>query len=367
MTLQTRTAVAQVVDTLELGGKERVAVTLANELAARGYESHLICTRAFGPLRSSVSPDVHAWSAERSWRGDLAGLRRLARHFDACHIALAHTHNEGASYLVRLARLLAAHPPLQVVHDHRGHILDSLKHVWLDRLFLSGVDGFIAVSEQLHSRAARLLGLPPQRCRLVPNGIELPALTPYSDGPPTVVQVANLQEPKGHRTAIRAAARLRERIPELRWICVGRVREGSPYVTEVRRLIREADLSDCVELAGASSDVASYLRRAQVGVLTSDAEGLPLALIEYLGAGLPVVTTEVGEGPRLIAEAGAGHVVPRGDPDAVADAVYQLLSDRSAARTRGEAGRRYATRNFSSEAMVAGVEALYREVLPPRG
>jgi glycosyltransferase involved in cell wall biosynthesis len=132
----------------------------------------------------------------------------------------------------------------------------------------------------------------------------------------------------------------------------------------VRRLIREADLSDCVELAGESSDVASYLRRAHVGVLTSDAEGLPLALIEYLAAGLPVVTTEVGESPRLIAEAAAGHVVPRGDAEAVADAVLDLLSDRSAARARGEAGRRYVARNFSSEAMVSGVEAVYREVLP---
>jgi glycosyltransferase involved in cell wall biosynthesis len=197
MTPQTRVAVAQVVDTLELGGKERVAVTLANELAARGYDSHLICTRAFGPLRSAVSTDVQAWCAERSWRGDLAGLRRLARRFDECHIVLAHTHNEGASYLVRLARLLTAQPPVQVVHDHRGHILDSRKHVWLDRLFLSGVDGFIAVSEQLQMRAARLLGLPPERCRLVPNGIELPESTPYSDGPATVVQVATCRSPRG--------------------------------------------------------------------------------------------------------------------------------------------------------------------------
>ncbi len=102
MTTQTRLSVAQVVDTLELGGKERVAVTLANELAARGYDSHLICTRAFGPLRSTVSHDVNLWCAERSWRGDLGGLRRLVRYLDECDVSLAHTHNEGASYLVRV-------------------------------------------------------------------------------------------------------------------------------------------------------------------------------------------------------------------------------------------------------------------------
>ena len=88
-----------------------------------------------------------------------------------------------------------------------------------------------------------------------------------------MIQVANLQEPKGHRIAMQCAALVRKQIPELRWLCVGRCLEATEYVRAVRSQIAELGLEGCVELLGERHDVRELLREAQVGVLSSDLEG----------------------------------------------------------------------------------------------
>ena len=357
-------AVAQHVNDLQIGGKERIAVAIANGLAEAGYTSHLICTSGLGPLRASLAADVHLWCAERHGAADLAGTRRIARFIDDSGIALVQTHNAGPSYLMRAVRRLCARPPLHVVHDHRGTAPGSIKHGLLDLFFLRNVDAYLGVSRELQQRAVRLLRLPEDRCLYVVNGIELPEVSRTPDARPTVVQVANLQEPKGHRTAIRAAALLGDALPELRWICVGRTEREPDYTRDVRGMIRSLGLETCVELAGPQDDISTFLARAHVGVLTSDAEGLPLALLEYLAAELPVAMTDVGQGPSIIREAGAGCVAPRGDAVALAKGLEEILGDPERARSMGVRGRAYVEAHLSREAMVEQIHGLYKRLIP---
>lgn len=356
-------AVAQHVNDLQIGGKERVAVALANGLAEAGYASHLICTSGLGPLRAGLRPDVQLWCAERSGAADLAGTRRLARFIDESGIALVHTHNAGPSYLMRAVRRLCESRPLHVVHDHRGTAPGSLKHALLDRIFLRNIDAYIGVGQELRARAARLLGLPDDRCLYVVNGIDLPEVSRAPDPRPTVVQVANLQEPKGHRTAMRAAALLRERVPELRWICVGRTEREPGYTREVHDLIASLGLADCVELAGERDDVPAFLARAHVGVLSSDAEALSLAMLEYMAAELPVAMTDVGQGPAILRASDSGCVVPRGDPVALAKGLAEILGDPERGRAMGARGRAHVGAHFSRRAMVEQVRSFYAELL----
>ena len=356
-------AVAQHVNDLQIGGKERIAVAIANGLVEAGYASHLICTSGFGPLRASLVPDVRLWCAERHGAADLAGTRRIARYIDDSGIALVQTHNAGPSYLMRAVRRLCASSPLHVVHDHRGTAIGSFKLGLLDLVFLRNVDTYLGVSHELRERGVRLLRLPRDRCLYIANGIELPDVSRTPDARPTVVQVANLQEPKGHRTAIRAAALLREPFPELRWICIGRTEREPGYTRDVRGMIQSLGLETCVELAGPQQDVRAFLARAHAGVLTSDAEGLPLALLEYLAAELPVAMTDVGQGPSVIRDAGAGCVAPRGDAAALANGLQEILGDPERARSMGVRGRAYVRAHFSHAAMVEQVSGLYQRLL----
>ncbi len=352
------------VDSLEPGGAERVAVDLANGLARRGLRSHLVAARAPGPLAERLSPDVSFFCAGRRARFDVPGALRLARWLRARGVRVVHTHNDGSAYLVELLRALGLCRARHVFHDHRGHVPGDAAAERRDRWLLRRLDACVAVSDGLRERAARLLGLPAERCLYLPNGVELPPEPAPWSGAPTVVQVANVHAHKDHATALRAAARLRRRFPELRWRCAGSLEVPPPsYVEGVRALGAELGLAGCVEWLGALRDVGPLLREAHAGALSSAAEGLPLALLEYLAHGLPVVVTDTGQCRSVVERAGAGAVVPPGDDAALADALAALLADPDAARAAGRRGRAFAAAHLGVEAVVARVAALYASLI----
>jgi len=357
-------SVVQVADCLARGGKERVAVNLANGLARLGCDSHLMGTRSLGPLAEEAGPAVKVWCADRSARFDLKGVRRIARYLQDHRIDIVHSHNYSSSYLMRVVFRFGRRKPVHVFHDHAGPRVGSRKLMVLDRLFLRHIDGCIAVSEPLYERARRLFPLPADRCVLIRNGVQVFAEHHPWQGRPTVVQVANIREAKNHLLAVRTAAALRKRIPDLSWVCVGATHE--PYASQVRALIGELGLSGCVEIRGECSDVRSVLRQAHVGVLTSSAEGLPMAVLEYMAEQLPVVMTDVGHGPTMLREAQAGIVVPPDSSEQLTEALTEVFADPDRARRMGRNGRALVMAKYSVDAMVQQVHSLYRLLLASR-
>ena len=356
--------IAQVIDSLSTGGAERVAVNLANNLFALGYPSYVIATRYAGDLGRRLSSGVTLYCAGRRSRWDVRGLRRIVSFLDEHELDIVHSHNHTSSYLVRLVRLLAKRKPIHVVHDHHGPAINNRRLAVYDWLMLRNADAYITVSDALRARALRLLHFAPGDCLQIDNGIEIGPATPPWHGPPTVVHVANIRPPKGHATAVRAAALLSQGIPGFRWICVGNIPEPpTAYVTDLRSMISSVDGADCVELAGPSDDIRVQLSQAHVGVLTSDAEGLPMTLLEYMASELPVVVTDVGQCGALVREAEAGLVVPSGDHEAIAAAVCDLISKPDRGRSLGERGRAYVQKRFSAAAMAKTVSVLYDRLL----
>ena len=361
------TAVAQVVNSLDIGGAERVAVNLANGLATSDCRGHLLVTRRTGLLENELSPEVGFFNAERRGRLDWPALRRLANYIDENEVQILHIHDAATAVVLRAALLFTKRRPLQILHDHAGQEVDDPQAALLKRIFLRHLAGYIGVSDGLRQRAQEVLPLPAERCVWVPNGLAISAPRDPFTGPPTVIQVANLKEPKGHRVAMRCAALVRKQIPELRWLCVGRTDEVPGYVKEVRALIDELNLTGCVELLGEQGDVRALLHQAHVGVLSSDFEGLPLAMIEYMSESLPVAATRVGQVPAVIEASGGGVVVPVGDADALAGEIVRMLENEELRREQGAAGRRHVAEKFSIEAMLLQVREFYAELFAERG
>lgn len=367
MTIDGIVRVAQLLDTLNVGGKERVAANLANGLAKAGFDSHVIASRNLGPISEVLDKDVNLYCAERTGRFDLAGIKRIAAHVDDCRIDIIHSHNQTSGYLARILKRFCRSRFLHVVHDHSGPGLNSRKQALLDKLMLRHVDAYISVSEALHRRSTKLLKLPSDRCVYLDNGIEIPPQHKPFSGRPTVIQVANLHGPKDHATAMRAAAILKRSIPELRWRCVGRTPKlPNAYMDEVNELIDSLGLDECVELLGERSDVPDLLREAHVGVLTSLAEGLPLSVLEYMAAQLPVVLTETGQTPGIVRNAGCGTVVCIGDASGIAHALLEIFQDPNCLLRLGSNGRSYVKKHFGVDRMVQTVCDLYTGLLASR-
>lgn len=360
------TGIAQVVNSLGWGGLEGVAVRLANAFGETSAGSHILLTsRDTGDLMEKTSAAVSTWRMDRRFAFDPVAVRRMGRYFDEHEIALVHSHNWVSAYLAWSAMGFSRRRPIHLLHDHCGRYEEWRR--LLDRIVLRGLDAVVAVAEPVRDRFGEVLRLPRDRCVWLPNGVEVePPREPFQ-GRPTVVQVANFKDPKAHDIALRAAARLRTAVPELRWVCVGAQDEDLAYTRRVLSLHRELGLEGCVEMPGGSHDVRKYLREAHVGVLTSDEEGLPLSVLEYMAECLPVTMTRVGQAPVLLDECGGGRTVAPRDPDALAEALQGYLDHPEEARRAGLAGRAMVAEKFSREVMVEGVRSLYEELLRERG
>jgi glycosyltransferase involved in cell wall biosynthesis len=119
-----------------------------------------------------------------------------------------------------------------------------------------------------------------------------------------------------------------------------------------------------VNFLGLRTDIHLLLNGATVGVLTSEDEGMPLALLEYMAAGLPVVVTDVAECRKIVECAGCGFVIPPGKPAEFAEAIAWLCKNPGQAERMGGRGREAVRKNYSLEAMFSRVIDFYSTVLP---
>ncbi len=217
-------------------------------------------------------------------------------------------------------------------------------------------------------------GIPARKVRLIPNGIPDPP-APSGQGAglrgelglgpdvPLVGAVATYRPEKRLDLLIGAAAILAREQPALRMVIV-----GGPYNQDtsqgdrLKALAREQGVADRVTFLGFRSDVPDLLRDLDVAVLCSDREASPLAVIEYMAAGLPVVATRVGGIPEIVADGETGLLVEPDSADALAAAIGRVAGSPEEARRMGEAGRRRQQAEFSIGAVVRRVEDLYAEL-----
>ena len=170
-----------------------------------------------------------------------------------------------------------------------------------------------------------------------------------------VLSTGRLIHMKGQRYLIEAAALLRPAYPRLQVVILG---EGG-LRQELEDLVAERGLAGSVHLPGHRGDARMLLDAADVFALPSRAEGMPLALIEAMEAGLPVVATRVIGSAEVVAEGETGLLVPAQDAERLAAALAELLGDGEKRALYGEAGRRQYLRDYTVEAMVTRTQAVY--------
>jgi glycosyltransferase involved in cell wall biosynthesis len=365
-----RLGVAQVIDALDLGGAERMAVDIANLLDPARYRSHLVATRRSGPmaeaLRSSVSFEVLG----RHWRWDPRGPVRLRRFVLDHQIDVVHSHGRSSAQLVALGQALRLVPARHVFHDHYGSVhSDPSPPRSLRAAALVGVDLYVGVDRSLCDMAARDLRLPPARVALVHNGVDLDAfddaialdLHDVYDVPKdrlVAVHLANLRESKDHETLIGALSTMRH-AETLKVIVIGGASDrGRRHHLE--RLIDQLGVRASIALVGARTDAAAHLLGADFGILSSRSESGPLAAAEYLAAGLPYVVTDTGEIVKRLTGTDSGFVVPPGNVRRLAESLDRMVSLSPEERTdMGRRGRRLVETSFDQRAVVRSVEHVY--------
>jgi glycosyltransferase involved in cell wall biosynthesis len=302
----------------------------------------------------------------------------------------------GVGWVPRL-RALVRDEGIELVHSHlpytgvwaRVALGDRVRHVytehnewgcyrpptyWGNLLTFPRNDQVFAVSEQVrrtirYPRALRpALRLPPvETLYHGPAAVGLASRSEARalleglgivDSRPVVGCVANFRAEKAHQDLLRAATVVRERIPDACFVLVGQ----GPLEERTRRLARDLGLTDSVLFAGYREDVARLCAAFDLFTLSSVHEGLPVALLEAMAAGIPAVVTDAGGLPEVVEDGVHGRVVPRRDPAALAAAIVELLRDEGLRARMGRAARERA-RRFDIRSAVRRMEQVYEALL----
>lgn len=357
-------------------------ITLAEVGGAQSYVAQLLATLTGrfdvtvaawgpGPLRRSATEAgadyVELRHVQRQlsvWR-DLLGLFELVRLCRRVRPDIVHANSSKAGVLGRLAAYLTR-VPVRVFTVHgwafKAHAgIASRAYLWADRRMRPLTTMVVCVSE-----SGRELGIASGTCDsersvVIPNAVALPPLEPRPPRPvPLLVTVGRLTPPKDFRTLVAALAGVRL---EFRALVVG----DGPERDSAADAIRAAALDERVELIGTRDDVDRILGEADIFVLASRSEGMPMSVLEAMAAGVPVVATAVGGVPELVVEGETGLLVPPGDGSALAQAIERLLDDADLRRRLGEAGRRRVETTFSLRNWQSAHLELYTELLARRG
>ncbi|MBL8291807.1 MAG: glycosyltransferase [Bryobacterales bacterium] len=364
------TAVLHLIDSLAVGGAERVAVSIVNRLPQDQYTVTLCTTRRRGPLADEIAPHVQQLHLQRRSTADPFAVHRLAAALRRQDVRVLHAHGTSL-FLARAAAVLS--PATTVIwHDHLGLCETKQRPLWIRtyRLGVWRIGGVIAVNQMLANWAVNALHVPPERVWCVRN---MACLAPRSTNPPVlpgrrgsrIVCLANFRPEKDHTVLIQAMARVVASHPDAHLLLVG---GGDPgYVSRIRNLVALHGISKRVTFLGERRDVPDVLGGCDVGVLASVSEGLPLSLLECGSAGLAVAATSVGECPDVLDGGRAGLLVPPSDPGRLADALLTLVNNLE---MRSEYARRLQIRirsEFSPGPIMDRICRIYDSATGARG
>jgi glycosyltransferase involved in cell wall biosynthesis len=367
-----RPVVCQVLHSLAMGGAEVLAARLARGLRDR-VEFLFACLDDLGTLGEELRREgfpVHVLGRRPGfdWRCSLALARLLRR----AQVDVVHAHQYTPFFYSLTARFLYRRPEV-VFTEHGRHFPDypRRKRMLVNRVLLRRRDRVVAVGEAVRRALIDNEGIPAGRVEVVYNGIQLPPLPTgaaaraevrrelaIGPGDLVLVQVARLDYLKDHATAVRTVGRVLKQRPDARLVLVGEGPERARIEEEVRR----CGIEGSVRLLGLRTDVARLLAAADVFLLTSISEGIPLTLIEAMAAGLPVVATGVGGVGEVVEDGVTGLLSVAGDDAGLARHVLRLADDAAAARRMGECGRRRAQQTFSEGRMQGDYCHLYDEL-----
>jgi len=361
------------------GGLARHVSFLASGLAEDGYEV-AVASDAEGRIAESArEQNQPVYAVDCGTNGGVSRTAfqsiKLAQAIADFGAQIVHSHSFGASIAAAMASLVTRgvgfvatlhnYPPgtTTMVPEHVGHR-------WAVGVLVQRAHRIITVSEALRRDLVMAFPDAMQKCLTIPNGIDTKA-TPtrdadevrrglgVPDAAPLLGVVARLAPQKGVLEFLDAARRIVDADPSVRCVVAG----DGPLMQELEDRRATLGLEAHVQLLGYIDWVRELIGALDLLVIPSLSEGSSVVAMEAMALGKPVVATDVGGVAEVVIDGETGRVVEPGDPEALARAVNELLTDRAGATAMGERGRTRARSHFDVADMLERTKAVYADVL----
>jgi glycosyltransferase involved in cell wall biosynthesis len=370
-----RARILYLIWSLDLGGAEQVIIDLVRHIDRTQFQPAVCCLNEKGRLASSLEKEGipvvalqhHARSLFFSFDPSIVlALCRLVRKWK---IDLIHTHLFSANLWGRIAAKCTGIPV--VSSEHGVDAWRNPLHLTLDLVLTLVSKRVIFVSQALREFHARLNPFLKRRSCVIYNGIEFKKFE--IDASPAEIRktigldkshtvlgiVGRVAREKAHVDFIHVVQRLTQEHAGVVGLIVG---EGE-LLNELKKLVNKKGIQDHIVFLGYRNDLPRIYQAMDVFVMTSLSEGFPLAVLEAMAAGVPIVATNVGGIPECVKDGEDGRLVSPGDRSAMTQAISNILTDPVLALSLAANARKRVKEHFSLEAMVRNYESLYRYIL----
>lgn len=357
--------ILQLIDSLEVGGAEMMAVNIANALNRNRIVSHLAVSRKEGTLKTKVESGVGYLFLNRKKLIDIKSFLTLYRYIRQHNINIIHAH--ATSWFLAVVMKIM-NPSVKIVwHDHFGfrEKLNRRNNFFL-KIGSYLFKAVISVNNKLHHWAVSKLNA---STYFYLSNFVAPLLNQSvktidslkGEGGKRIVCLANLRHPKDHLNLLNAFKIVHQEYPDWTLHLIGN-KSDLNYFVEILLFIQENNLTKNVWIYENQSAVESLLKQATIGVLASKSEGLPLALLEYGIAKLGVVVTDVGDCKTVLDDGKNGCLVPASNPQALAQKMIFLISHSTERYQMGENLYQKIQSNYSEVIVINQLLKIYQQI-----
>jgi glycosyltransferase involved in cell wall biosynthesis len=377
MRQQEKFTVMQLINSYSLAGAEKLVFDLATKLDKQLFNV-LICSigksedKSETTIREKLESNgiVTLSLAKPHHKKRLLSIWRLYHYLKEYHVSILHTHCPSPDFYGKIAAFLAHIPVVTTIHNVQGY--RAINEYILKRLTTK----YVAISKTVERYAISELKIPSTKIQIIYNAVDIDKFTKLTvnreamlkelgitGGGKVITCVGNVAKRKGHLYLIKAAKKVTKIFPNTHFLLVGNERAEPEVLRSLKAIIETEHLQDKIIFTGVRSDIPSILSITDIFVLPSLWEGLSIALLEAMAAGVAVIVTNVGSNPEVVSNGINGFVIPPRDSEVIAQKIIELLSAPAKARDLGLAGQKKVKKLFTLNKMVHGYEDLYLRCL----
>jgi len=371
--------IAHVIFSLGVGGLENGVVNLINTMPEENYRHAIICIKNATDFRQRIKKqNVAIYELHKQEGHDFGAYLRMYRLLKQIKPAIVHTRNLAAIEYQLPAWLAGVKH--RVHGEHGWDVFDpdgnNKKYQQLRRFLSPLIDKFIPLSQHLEDYLRIKVGINPDKIVRICNGVDTKKFYPVSQKTSLpgcdlpfnsefiyIGSVGRMHGVKDQLTLVRAFIRLLEKQPELkanvRLIIIG----DGPLRQQAIHLLESKGVAELAWLPGQRNDIADIMRRLDIFVLPSKAEGISNTILEAMATGLPVVATRVGGNPELIDDGETGRLVEKENNGDMTEALLDYVGNSEKRQRHGANGLEKVRRQYALEVMVNHYLAVYDMVL----
>jgi len=363
--------ILHVIDGLAIGGAERMLVDIANATVQDDHRVSVCITRTQTELAAELDSRIEQIVLNRTRTFDFAAFRRFNAFVAQNKVTVIHAHGRSTFSFVAFSRIFSLRKVPIILHDHYGNIeIDSSIPAWFRYWGWREIAAYIGVYQKLGDWAVAA-GIPKERVFVVGNGINLRRIAAryasklreqfgIEPSTPVGVVVGGLRREKGIDLLIDSLTVCDQL--DYKILIIGGERDAV-YVRECKDLAEQRGIAGKLIFVGERKDVPEIIASADFGLMPSRSESGPLVLIEFMAAGLPIVSFRIGDVAQAAAAYGIQGFVEPNDTAAFATQFAKLLSSpRGEWQKRGRFGQEVAHQQFSIEAKMPQFYEVYRRV-----